>query len=87
MPESLVTSAALKFEESNNKQSYPYKKEAVILQSPQQFSAYAFATAYATLPQRHRPLPNVPEGYTRSAIEETPKRPSRASDTKIPQIK
>jgi hypothetical protein len=57
--------------------------------SPNQFSAFVFATAYATMPQRHRPLPMVPEGYPRSTVEGTHKRdrPSLSTGTKIPQIK
>jgi hypothetical protein len=84
-----ITAAALHFEENNNKQAYPYKKESIILQSPNQFSAFVFATAYATMPQRHRPLPMVPEGYPRSTVEGTHKRdrPSLSTGTKIPQIK
>ena len=83
-----VTSAALKYEESTGKKPYPYRKTTTVLQSPSAFSSYVFSTAYATMPQRNRPLPKVPEGYPRSVTpgKSTGRTPSGASAAEIPDL-
>lgn len=47
-----VASGAVQHQEMNNRIGYPLNDAYRVLQSPSQFAQYAFATAFATLPNR-----------------------------------
>lgn len=54
-----VASGALKYEQMNARVSYPMNNARTVLQSPSLFTAYAFYTAFSTLPPRGSTLETV----------------------------